>query len=127
MDALLLMPPAWLVRVAVAAVWIYEGLWCKILGRAPNELRIVQAVPHYGARFGKPFLLTLGWFELALGLWVLSGIAPALCALAQTVLLVGLNASGLLFSRHLIHEPGAMVLKNAAFLVLAWVNAGLAR
>lgn len=127
MDALLLMPPAWLVRVAVAAVWIYEGLWCKILGRAPNELRIVQAVPNYGARFGKPFLLTLGWVELALGLWVLSGIAPGLCALAQTVLLVGLNASGLLFSRHLIHEPGAMVLKNAAFLVLAWVNAGLAR
>lgn len=127
MDALLLMPPAWLVRVAVAAVWIYEGLWCKILGRAPNELRIVQAVPGYGPRFGKPFLLTLGWVELALGLWVLSGIAPGLCALAQTVLLIGLNASGLLFSRHLIHEPGAMVLKNAAFLVLAWVNAGLAR
>jgi uncharacterized membrane protein YphA (DoxX/SURF4 family) len=127
MDALLLMPSAWLVRVAVAAVWIHEGLWCKILGRAPNELSIVQAVPRYGPRFGKPFLLTLGWVELALGLWVLSGVAPGLCALAQTVLLIGLNASGLLFSRHLIHEPAGMVLKNAAFLVLAWVNAGLAR
>lgn len=127
MDVLLLMPPAWLVRVALAAVWIYEGLWCKILGRAPNELRIVQAVPNYGPRFGKPFLLALGWVELALGLWVLSGVAPGLCALAQTALLIGLNASGLLFSRHLIHEPAGMVFKNAAFLVLAWVNAGLAR
>ena len=126
-NALLVMPPVWLVRVAVAAVWIHEGLWCKILGRAPNELRIVQAVPVYGPRFGKPFLLTLGWVELALGLWVLSGIAPGACALAQTLLLIGLNASGLLFSRHLIHEPIGMVLKNAAFLVLAWVNAGLAR
>ena len=56
MDALLLMPPAWLVRVAVAGVWIYEGLWCKILGRAPNELRVVQAVPRYGPRFGRAFL-----------------------------------------------------------------------
>ena len=126
-NALLVMPPVWLVRAAVAAVWIHEGLWCKILGHAPNELRIVQAVPRYGPRFGKPFLLTLGWVELALGVWVLSGIAPGVCALAQTLLLVGLNASGLLFSRHLIHEPTGMVLKNAAFLVLAWVNAGLAR
>ena len=49
MDSLLLlMPPAWLVRIAVAGVWIYEGLWCKILGRSENELRIVQAVPRYG-------------------------------------------------------------------------------
>ena len=126
-NALLVMPPVGLVRLAVAAVWIHEGLWCKILGRAPNELRIVQAVPVYGPRFGKPFLLTLGWVELALGLWVLSGIAPGACALAQTLLLIGLNASGLVFSRHLIHEPIGMVLKNAAFLVLAWVNAGLAR
>ncbi len=127
MDALLLvMPPVWLVRLAVAGVWIYEGLWCKILGREKNELRIVQAVPRLGERYGRAFLLTLGWVELALGAWVLSGWAPGLCALAQTVLLVALNGSGLLFSRHLIHDPGGMVFKNFAFLVLGWVNAGLA-
>jgi uncharacterized membrane protein YphA (DoxX/SURF4 family) len=123
---LLMMPPAWLVRVAVAGVWIYEGLWCKILGREKNELRIVEAVPRYGERFGRPFLLTLGCVEFLFGLWVLSGWAPGLCALAQTVLLVTLNANGLLWSRHLIHDPFGMVFKNFAFLVLGWVNAGLA-
>jgi uncharacterized membrane protein YphA (DoxX/SURF4 family) len=128
MDALLLnMPPPWLVRVAVAGVWIYEGLWCKIMGRAANELLVVQAVPRYGERFGRPFLMTLGWVELGLGLWVLSGFAPGLCALAQTLLLVALNANGLLWSRHLIHDPAGMLFKNFAFLVLGWVNAGLAR
>lgn len=127
MEALLLMPPWWLVRLALGGVWIYEGLWCKILGRAPDELRVVQAVPHYGARFGAPVLLALGWIELALGLWVLAGIAPGLCALAQTMLLVGMNGAGLVFSRRVIHDPAGMVFKNFAFLVLAWVNAGLAR
>ena len=125
-SLLLLMPPAWLVRLAVAGVWIYEGLWCKILGREKNELRIVQAVPRYGQTYGRAFLLLLGWIELLLGSWVLSGFAPGVCALAQTVLLVALNASGLLWSRHLIHDPGGMVFKNSAFLVLGWVNAGLA-
>src|SRR5512137_1463838 len=123
---LLVMPPAWLVRVAVAGVWVYEGVWCKVLGRATNELRIVEAVPRYGARFGRAFLVALGWVELLFGLWVLSGWTPGLCALAQTVVLVVLNANGLLWSRHLIHDPAGMVFKNFAFLVLAWVNAGLA-
>ena len=127
MDTFLLMPPIWLVRIAVAGVWIYEGLWCKVLGRAPDELRVVQAVPQYGARFGVFVLLALGWIELALGVWVLSGVAPGVCALAQTLLLVGMNGTGLLFSRHVIHDPEGMVFRNFAFLVLAWVNAGLAR
>lgn len=126
MDALYaVMPPVWLVRVAVAGVWLYEGLWCKLLARAPNEFAIVEAVPRFGPRFGRPFLYALGAVEVGLGLWVLSGLAPGLCALAQTVLLVALNANGLLWSRHLIHDPGGMVFKNFAFLVLAWVNAGL--
>jgi uncharacterized membrane protein YphA (DoxX/SURF4 family) len=128
MDTLLqAMPPVWLVRLAVAGVWIYEGLWCKILGRAPSELRIVEAVPRFGARYGRAFLMALGWVELSLGLWVLSGWSPGLCALAQTLLLVALNANGLAWSRHLIHDPAGMLFKNFAFLVLGWVNAGLAQ
>jgi len=126
-EGALTMPPEGLVRIAVAGVWIYEGLWCKVLRRAPDELRVVQAVPTLGPRYGAAFLWTLGWVEAALGLWVLSGVAPFHCALAQTVLLVGLNGAGLLFSRHVIHDPAGMVFKNFAFLVLAWVNAGLAR
>ncbi len=122
---LLVMPPAWLVRIAVAGVWIHEGLWCKILARDNNELRIVEAVPRFGERFGRVFLVALGWAELLLGLWVLTGLAPGLCALVQTILLATLNANGLIWSRHLIHNPGGMIFKNFAFIVLAWINAGL--
>lgn len=120
-----LLPPVWLVRVAVAAVWLYEGLWCKLLGGDPNQLTVVEAVPRLGPKVGALFLKTLGVVEVTMGVWALSGFEPIACATAQTALLVALNANGILWSRHLIHDPAGMVVKNFSFLVLGWVAAGL--
>ena len=74
---------------------------------------------------GAPFLRALGAVEVVLGVWVMTAVAPLLCAITQTALLVALNASGLIWSRHIIHDPGGMVVKNFAFLILAWVAASL--
>ncbi|HTO76144.1 MAG TPA: DoxX-like family protein [Thermoanaerobaculia bacterium] len=120
-------PPSGLIRLAVASVWLYEGLWCKVLGREPNQLRIVESVPALGPRLGTIFLKSLGVAETGLALWALSGIQPVSCAAIQTVLLVLLNANGVLWARRLIHDPGGMVVKNFAFLVLVWVSASLSR
>jgi uncharacterized membrane protein YphA (DoxX/SURF4 family) len=120
-----LLPPYWLIHVAVASVWLYEGLWCKLLGRDPNQRTVVEAVPRLGPKIGAAFLKVLGVVEVAMGVWVLSGISPVLCAAAQTALLVTLNANGIAWARHLIHDPAGMVVKNFAFLVLAWVAASL--
>jgi hypothetical protein len=114
-------PSLIVIRCSVAAVWLYEGLWCKILGGLPSQSVIVTAVPRFGPRFGGLFLKSLGAVETGLAIWVLSGRAPGLCALVQTVLLVTLNVNGLLWARRLIHDPAGMVVKNVAFLVLVWV------
>jgi uncharacterized membrane protein YphA (DoxX/SURF4 family) len=120
-----LLPPVWLIRAAIAGVWLYEGLWCKLLGGEKRQITVVEAVPRWGRKVGPLFLKALGVVEVALGLWALSGVAPLPCALAQTVLLVTLNANGLLWARHIIHDPAGMVVKNFAFLVLGWVAAGI--
>ncbi len=120
-----LLPPIWLIRVAVAAVWLYEGLWCKLLGGQPHQLQVVGAAPLFEPRTGALFLKLLGALEVALALWALSAVAPIPCAAVQTLLLVTLNAGGLLWARRVIHDPGGMVVKNFAFLVLVWVSAGL--
>ncbi len=114
-------PPLVLLRASIAAVWLYEGLWCKILGRVHSQVQVVTAVPRLGPRFGMVFLKMLGVTEAALALWVMVGFAPGLCAIVETALLVVLNANGLLWARRFIHEPAGMVVKNAAFLVLVWV------
>lgn len=118
-----LLLPAWLIHLSVAAVWLYEGLWCKVLHREPRQKQVVGAVPRFGPAIGGMFLTALGWVEVGLAGWVLSGLAPIVCAAVQTVLLVSLNACGLLWARHIIHDPPGMVIKNLAFLLLAWVAA----
>jgi hypothetical protein len=117
-------PSAAIIRTAIAAVWLYEGLWCKLLGRTPSQVEVVSAVPRFGA-LAAPFLKALGVFEIALALWAIAGIAPAACAIAQIATLVLLNANGLLWARHIIHEPIGMIVKNAAFLVLVWISGTL--
>jgi hypothetical protein len=62
---------------------------------------------------------------VALAAWVVSGVAPGTCAISQTATLVLLNINGLLWARHIIHEPIGMIVKNAAFLVLVWIGGTL--
>jgi DoxX-like family len=115
-------PPLIIVRASVAAVWLYEGLWCKLLGGIRSQVEVVTAVPRLGPRIGPPVLKALGVVEVALAVWVMTGIAPGMCAIVQTGLLVVLNVNGVLWARHIIHDPAGMVVKNIAFLVLVWIS-----
>jgi hypothetical protein len=124
-DLAIGIPPLLLIRSSVAGVWLYEGLWCKVLGQVRSQVDVVTAVPRLGPRFGVPFLKTLGVAEVALAVWVMAGVSPGLCAISQTVLLIILNTNGLIWSRHVIHEPIGMVVKNFAFLVLVWICGAL--
>ena len=120
-----LLPPFWLIRAAVASVWLYEGFVVQASARPAARVRGRRRGTQLRPAFGVLFLKVLGVVEVALAVWALSAISPVLCALAQTLLLVTLNANGLIWARHLIHDPAGMVVKNIAFLVLVWVSASL--
>jgi uncharacterized membrane protein YphA (DoxX/SURF4 family) len=118
-------PALTVMRVAVAAVWLYEGLWNKLLSGAESQTKVVTAVPKLGPLLGPMFLKTLGVVEVAVAVWVLSGVYPGLCAIGEVTLLACLNINGLLWARHIIHDPGGMIVKNSAFLVLVWASGAL--
>jgi len=108
-----------LIRGALAAVWAYQGMWCKVLGRQARHREIVRAAGMDWA------LVPIGLFESAIAIWVLSGWRPVAVAMLQTTLIAAMNAGGLCRGRRLIPDPPGMVLQNAAFVVLAWVAAGV--
>jgi hypothetical protein len=108
---------------AVAGVWLYHGLWCKLLGGCPEQADIVADMPGLGGKRARVVLLGLGVVETALAGWVISGAKPRLAAATGTALVVGMNAGGLTFARRHIPAPKALVFENLAFLALAWLAA----
>jgi hypothetical protein len=105
---------------AVAGVWLYHGLWCKILGRCADQLRVVEDLPGMPPTLARPALTALGFAEVALAAWVISGRRPVDAARAETGLLVAMNGGGLAFSRKHIVAPRALLAENLAFLALVW-------
>jgi hypothetical protein len=116
-------PSTW-ARLAVAGVWILFGLGFKVLRLVPRHERIVARI--LGEAVAPVLTRLIGVGELAIGLWMLSGIQLAACVALQTALVVTMNAIELARARDLLLAPLPMVLGNTALLSGAWY-AALAR
>ena len=112
-----------LVRGSIALVWLYEGLWCKLLYGVPRHQAVVASVPFIGAGMARLVLVAVGLMECGIAGWVLWGKQLRHAAVVQTVLLVAMNAGGLIWAGRLIPDPGSMIVQNFAFLILIWIAA----
>jgi uncharacterized membrane protein YphA (DoxX/SURF4 family)/uncharacterized protein YqjF (DUF2071 family) len=114
---------AWLVGI----VWLVHGGYNKLLGGSPRHLAIVQAVHGFDGTTGVYVLAIVGVLEVCIGLWVVTGFAPRLCAVTQTLVLVSMNVIELTFARHLLLWPAGLIPVNLLFLTLAWIAASTGR
>jgi uncharacterized membrane protein YphA (DoxX/SURF4 family) len=110
-------------RVAIAGVWVYEGLWCKLLGGCPSHAAIVSALSRPFGNVAPLLLTVIGTVEVVLAVWVVSGWRSRLAAIAQTALLIVMNTGGLLWGRSSIADPATVVLNNIVLITLAWIVA----
>lgn len=110
-----------LARYGLGAVWIFHGLFSKVLLGIPRHQRIVGRI--LGDDLAAPATLAIGAGEILLGLWILSGKLRQGSAAAQTILLVAMNTLELLYAWDLLLSPVAMVFANLLLLALAWYGA----
>jgi uncharacterized membrane protein YphA (DoxX/SURF4 family) len=119
------LPLPWLVsfRLTVAAIWIYEGLWLKLVHPAPHELAVMRSVA-ISPLPPERLLFVIGCGEVLLGVGVLGGVAPRLLAGVQATILVLMNGIGILFGGNSIPDPVGLVIHNLPFLmcilILGW-------
>lgn len=110
-------------RGAIALVWLYNGLWAKLMERVPHQLSVVEGVPFLSHDGAVIVLKALGLVETALALWVVSGRSARAAAIIQTALLVGMNMAGLIWGIAAIPDPIGMIITNLALLALIWMVA----
>ena len=73
----------------IAAVWIANGLFCKVLGMVPRHRQIVARILGPGHAAG--FTRAIGFAEIAMAIWILSGVTAGLNAIAQMIIIATMN------------------------------------
>ena len=78
-----------LLNYFIAAVWIINGLFCKVLNLVPRHQEIVARI--LGNDHARLLTITIGISEIAMAVWILSGIKRRLNAIAQIIIIAAMN------------------------------------
>lgn len=104
--------------VFIGSVWVFHGLYSKILMGIPRHRDIVERV--LGEDIAGLASFSIGVLEVLLGVWVYSRWNRKACALVQTCGLVSMNVLEILLARDLLISAAGMAVLNFAFLTLVW-------
>ena len=78
-----------ILRYLLAAVWLLNGLFCKLLHLVPRHEAIVARI--LGPAYAAPLTRLIGIAEIIMAAWVLSRYRPRLNAAAQIALVGSMN------------------------------------
>lgn len=78
-----------LLNYFIAAVWIGNGLFCKVLNLVPRHQEIVAGI--LGGEYAMPLTKAIGISEILMAIWILSGVKPRLNAVAQALIIATMN------------------------------------
>ncbi len=77
------------INYLVAAVWIANGLFCKVLNLVPRHGEIVARI--LGDDLARPITIAIGISEICMAVWILSGIKRRLNAFLQIIIIGTMN------------------------------------
>lgn len=107
-----------LLTALIGSVWIFHGLYSKLLGGIPRHRLIVERV--LGEEAGTPVTIVVGALEVLLGLWVFTRRKRLACALVQSLAILLMNTLEIVLAKDLLISAAGMVALNLMFLALAW-------
>ncbi len=73
----------------IAAVWVVNGLFCKVLNIVPRHEQIVAEI--LGNEYSRNLTILIGLSETVMGIWILTGFKSKLNAVAQIAVVAVMN------------------------------------
>ena len=105
-------------RIALGLVWLYEGLVPKILFLRSDEIELVRR-SHLVWGTPELTLQIMGWAQIAVGIWLLIGIAERAAVFVATAwmsILIVLVASG---NPGMLADPYGALVKDLCLFACA--------
>jgi hypothetical protein len=105
-------------QIVIGSVWIFHGLYSKILNGIPRHRLIVGRI--LGNEIAGAATKVIGLLEVLLGLWAYTAWQPVGCAAVQTLAIVAMNTLEIILAGELLISAIGMVVLNLGFLSLVW-------
>ena len=73
----------------IAAIWLLNGLFCKVFNFVPRHQQIVAGI--LGDKYSRTLTILIGLSETAMAIWILSKIKTRLNAIVQIIIIGIMN------------------------------------
>ncbi len=114
------MTSARVIRYFISAVWLANGLFCKVLNLVPRHQEIVGSI--LGKEYAAQFTTIIGISEILMAIWIISGFLPRLNAISQMVIIAIMNILEFLLVPELLLWGRINILFAFLFILLIFYN-----
>jgi len=104
----------------IAAVWIANGLFCKVLHLVPRHEQIVERI--LGGEHASSITVLIGLSEIAMAIWLLSKFKARLNAIAQIIIITTMNILEFILAPDLLLWGVFNLLFAVLFIVIIYLN-----
>jgi len=104
----------------IAAVWLVNGLFCKVLNLVPRHELIVARI--LGNGYSRELTILIGAAETGMALWILSKIKTRLNSILQIVIVGTMNTIEFVLAPDLLLWGRLNALFAFLFIVLIYYN-----
>ena len=109
-----------LLNYLIAAVWLANGLFCKVLNLVPRHQEIVARI--IGNAHAGVLTRLIGLAEIAMAVWILSGFRSKLNAITQAVIIATMNSLEYMLAPDLLLWGRFNALYAFLFILVILVN-----
>lgn len=104
----------------IAAVWLINGLFCKVLNFVPRHEQIVGRI--LGNDYSKFLTALIGLAEIGMTIWILSRVKPKLNAIFQIAIVAVMNILEFILVPDLLLWGRANLIFATIFIFVIYVN-----
>ena len=109
-----------LFSILIAAVWLINGLFCKVLNFVPRHQQIVAEI--LGTQHARLFTIVIGMAEIMMAVWIVSGIRSRYCAVIQIAIVAIMNSIEIIMVPHLLLFGRINTIVALFFMLIVYCN-----